>query len=103
VNTRDRKDIRESRLDFFLISGNLVPYITTISVWSNPDSDHRMIVIGIGIEKIKRGNGFWKLNSSHLRTAGFVEKVKEKWVEVLWMYQRPNFSFTFSTKPAVLR
>ena len=65
-----------SRLDFFLISNSLLPYIQKVDILSKCYSDHCPIVIDIDFSKFQRGKGFWKMNNSLLYDLEYVNSVK---------------------------
>lgn len=78
---------KQARLDFFLISNNLLPYITNAEIIPGYRSDHSGILLGLNFTLEKRGKGFWKFNSSLLKDKTYVELVKNTIKEVLQLYE----------------
>ena len=65
-----------SRLDFFLISSSLLPFIQKADIVPSFCSDHSGITLEIDFTKFKRGRGFWKFNNSLLKDPLYVEQIK---------------------------
>ena len=55
---------KQSRLDFFLISGNLLPFVTSCMINYGHRSDHNSISLTIDMLNFKIGKGLWKFNSA---------------------------------------
>ena len=64
-----------SRLDYFLVDQEAATYTTksTIEPITHP-FDHSEITITVDLDKVMRGPGFWKFNSSHLENEYFKKK-----------------------------
>ena len=60
------------RLDFFLISFNLVSSSTKNKIISGTRSDHIAVIMPPNLET-QRGPGFWKLNCSLLQDQKYIE------------------------------
>ena len=66
-----------SRLNFFLIDGNLVNLpVCKTDIIHGYNSDHSYVSLTIQGSSIERGSGYWKFNNSHLQDEEFVEEVK---------------------------
>ena len=65
-----------ARLDYFLISSSLAPFVQNTSIIPSFCSDHSPIILDIDFTKFKRGRGFWKFNNSLVSEPGFVELIK---------------------------
>ena len=65
-----------SRLDFFLITNSLFPFIKSAKIEAGILSDHSIISLEIDFRNFTRGRGYWKFNNSLLRDETYVEKVK---------------------------
>lgn len=72
---RDRPQKYFARLDFFLVSKSLVPFVES-SINTQYISDHSMPVIKLKPNLIQRGRGYWKLNVQLLENKEYVESVK---------------------------
>ena len=67
---------KQSRLDYFLVSASLSPFIVKADIIAGFCSDHSAITLEIDFTKFKRGRGFWKFNSSLLSDPQYVTDVK---------------------------
>ena len=66
---------KRSRLDFFLISSTLLPFIERTDISPGILSDHSIINIDIDFSKFKRGKGFFKFNNSLAKDPEYVELI----------------------------
>ena len=67
---------KAARLDYFLISNSLLPYVNKVETLSSLYSDHCPVILEIDFTRFKRGRGFWKLNNSLLRDSSYVSTIK---------------------------
>ena len=75
---QQRNPLVQCRLDYCLISSFLSTYVTDDRIRSSIKTDHSLISLQIqGNLFEKRGPGFWKLNSTLLKDAEYVRKVKD--------------------------
>ena len=65
-----------ARLDYFLISNSLLPFVQNIDTLPKCYSDHSPILMDIDFSKFCRGRGFWKMNNSLLYDPDYVDKIK---------------------------
>lgn len=66
-----------TRLDFFLVDGNVINLPTCTSDISHGfKSDHSYVQLHLQGNKIDRGKGYWKLNNSLLENSEFCDTVK---------------------------
>ena len=61
-----------ARLDYFLVSDSLLPYVTKCDILPAMYSDHCPITLEINFSKFKRGKGFWKFNNSLLKDPAYL-------------------------------
>ena len=84
-----------ARLDYFLISSSLAPYVQDVKIIPSFCSDHSPVIIDIDFTKFKRGRGFWKFNNSLLKDKDFMVKIKDIIKRVCMQYaivnDDPNF------------
>ena len=85
-----------ARLDFFLISRTLFPFITKTNINAGIQSDHSIISIKIDFSKFIRGRGFWKLNNSLLKDPSYIKVVKNIFLEITSLYAANNANFTYT-------
>ena len=65
------------RLDFFLVSQSLVNKIEATNISPGFRSDHSAVTLDFVPNKTPRGQGYWKLNCSHLTNPDYIKKIKE--------------------------
>ncbi|KAJ8018968.1 LINE-1 retrotransposable element ORF2 protein [Holothuria leucospilota] len=65
---RCRTPFRQARLDFLLVSENLLNFITDSNILPGYRTDHSIVVLDISIYNIKYGKGCWKFNNAFLET-----------------------------------
>ena len=91
-----------SRLDFFLISSSLLPFVKSADIVPGFCSDHSGISLEIDFSKFSRGRGFWKFNASLLREPEYVKLVKDTIKRVVAQYAvingDPNFYTNATTE-----
>ena len=79
-----------ARLDYFLVSSSLLPYVQNTSILPGICSDHCPVVLDIDFTKFMRGRGFWKLNNSLLNDSEYVQLVKDSIKNVSCQYAKVN-------------
>jgi exodeoxyribonuclease-3 len=87
---RQRNPLIQSRLDYFLISGELFYNVSETQIKPSIKTDHSLLQIQLNIlEEQKRGPGFWKFNSALLRdevyidaTRALIENLKEQYSDI---------------------
>ena len=68
---------QQSRLDFFLLSDNLLDNIKEADINCGYRSDHSIINVNLSFNDECKKRSFWKFNSSLLRDTAYVNIVKE--------------------------
>ena len=60
-----KSNLKKSRLDYFLISDNLVEFVAKTDIVPGYRSDHSFVELSLNFEKknIERGIGYWKMNT----------------------------------------
>ena len=68
----------QCRLDYFLISNELVPFANNCDIFYAPESDHSAVSIYLqpNLFNHKRGPGFWKFNTALIRDETYVTALK---------------------------
>ena len=87
-----------SRLDFFLISNSLLPFIHKVDIMPTCYSDHCPILLEIDFSRFSRGKGFWKMNNSLLKDSNYVEIVKNTIKRVTCQYALNKDTFLASNE-----
>ncbi len=72
-----KNPIKKARLDFFLISEELMSYMENTKILPGYKTDHSMVLIEIRLNNFVRGRGFWRFNNSLLKDPCYINKVKE--------------------------
>ena len=83
---RKRPEV-QCRLDFFLISQNLMCNVTSAEILPGFKTDHSMITLTIALHENIRGPGYWKLNTSSLSEIEYVNIIKSTIQNVKEEYQ----------------
>jgi len=63
---------QRARLDMFLLSESLRPFISHHSTYPSFQSDHKPIILHFDFSKFERGKGLWKHNSLLLKDIDYV-------------------------------
>ena len=75
---RKKSPLKQSRLDFFLISDVLLPSLKDSYIESSYRSDHSIIVLHLVFNDFKRGKGLWKFNNSLLSDQEYLDTINVK-------------------------
>ena len=70
------KPIIFCRLDYFLVSSNLINHLVQCNITTGIRSDHSMVNIILDINKQNKGPGYFKLNNSVLLDEAYQQKIK---------------------------
>ena len=73
---RKFNSIKQGRLDYFLISNDLLGEIRSSSIKPGYRSDHSLVTISIKKKEFKRDRTFWKFNNSLLKDLDYVNIIK---------------------------
>ena len=79
-----------SRLDFFLISDNLVNSVRSSEHKLSYKSDHSIGLLRIDVSNITRGSGYFKLNKSLLLDAAYQDKINRSRNEIATINNNAN-------------
>ena len=88
----------QCRLDFFLISSDLICDTNLADIVLGYRTNHSMILLKIALHYNPRGRGFWKLNTSLLKEEEYLNLIKATIYQTKSEYQSDN-----SVNPALLR
>lgn len=73
----------KSRIDMILLSASMLNMVVQCDILYNPISDHNPLLLLLKITDQIRGQGLWKLNTSHLSNIQFLKELNIKVDEVL--------------------
>ena len=66
-----------SRLDYFLLSDNLINFVKNSNIKPGYKTDHSLINVELNFDLIERGKGIFKLNNSILLETEYQTKIKQ--------------------------
>ncbi len=72
-----KNPVKKARLDFFLISKELMSYIENSTILPGYLTDHSLVLLELRLNDFVRGRGFWRFNNSLLKDPVYIKKVKE--------------------------
>ena len=67
--------LQQSRLDFFLISEDLVPFMKHIDILPGYKTDHSLITVGLQFGEEHKRKQFWKFNNSFLADKDYLDEI----------------------------
>ena len=86
-----------ARLDYFLVSASLLPYVQNTEIFVGNFSDHSIICLDIDFAKFNRGRGFWKFNNSLVKDPIYVALIKNTIKKTCCQYATINNDNNFYT------
>ena len=90
-----RPVVKQARLDYFIASDSLSPYIMQASIAPGYRTDHSMVILTMNLKEAKRGRGFFKFNCSLLTDLEYIRKMKLIIRETLCRYVVPVYESDF--------
>ena len=72
-----KNPLKMSRLDYFLISDDLLNTSPVSNILYGYRSDHSLVHLVLSFSTNKKGQGYWKFNASLLHDPDYVKKVKD--------------------------
>ena len=78
--------LKQSRLDYFLLSEYLYWYFEDADILPGYRSDHSMVTLVLKFGKNEKKNTFWKFNSSLLKDIQYVEEINSEISNVIKEY-----------------
>ena len=73
---RLKKLSKQSRLDYFLVSEDILALVKTSTIGISYKSDHSIISLQISFTNLKRGPGYWKFNANLLYDDNYTKLVR---------------------------
>ena len=71
-----KKPLVQCRLDYFIVSYNLVSFTSDTKIRSSFKTDHSLITYSFKPYELEKGRGYWKFNASLLTDKEYIDKVK---------------------------
>ena len=90
-----RNPTKMARLDYFLISEDMLAITTDASILAGYRTDHNRIIISLQASKHEKGRGYWKFNNLLLSDKDFINMVKDKIRMLKDIYAVPFYSEEF--------
>ena len=91
------------RLDYFLISDNLLNSITSSKHNIGFKSDHSLVSVNIDILNLTRGPGYFKLNNSLLLNNEYKDSIKKNITEIALINRDANPNTLWETIKGTIR
>ena len=79
-------DTKRARLDFHLVSTELIPFVQKSDILPGICSDHSIAELEIDFSKFSRGKGFFKFNNSLTKDPNYVEQILDTITNVAKQY-----------------
>ena len=89
---RTERPCKRSRLDYFLISEDILALNPQSQIHNAYRSDHNIITLSIQKTTQQRGKGLWKMNNAFLENSDFVKMVKKEIELITSTYALPIYS-----------
>ena len=85
--------IKQSRLDYFIISDSLVSLVNFVDILPGYRSDHSIICLYINTNQMNNTKKtYWKFNNSLLKDKPFIEKTKKIILDTIKQYALPVYN-----------
>lgn len=84
--------VQQARLDFFLVTEDLVPNIKNCEIQSSYKSDHSFITLNINFSDISHGKGLWKHNNALLNDVDYIASINKKINDIKQQYCLPVYN-----------
>ena len=89
---RKKTPLKQARLDYFLISENLLSSIDKCVIESSYRSDHSMVALHINFTQFIKGKPLWKHNNSLLSDINYLKTMNDKINDVKKQYAVPVYN-----------
>ena len=97
--------IKRARLDFFLVSSTLLPFVANVDILPGINSDHSIPVLDIDFARFQRGKGFFKFNNSLVNDKEYIDIILKAIRDVTIRYVEDiyNPAFLITASPEQLQ
>ena len=89
---RKKTPLKQARLDYFLISDNLLPSVNSCKIENSYRSDHSMISLEIKFNPFIKGKPLWKHNNALLHDAEYLKVINDKITDIKMQYALPVYN-----------
>ena len=91
---RKTSPLKQSRLDFFLLSDYLIWHFEDTDILPGYRSDHSMITLRLKFRNVIKPNTFWKFNCSLLKDKQYVDEINKEIINVTTEYAADHYEKT---------
>ena len=88
---RKTKPLKQSWLDYFLLSDYLVSSFEDTDILSGYRSDHSVVTLKLRFGKEMKRNTFWKFNCSLLKDKKYIDEINDEINNVIEQYAAPHY------------
>ena len=85
--------LKQARLDYFLISANIMQYVKKCNIDMAYRSDHSVITLEFQLDDIKNGKSYWKHNNSLLTDKEYLDIIYKHIKEIKRQYAIPIYIY----------
>lgn len=89
---RRKNPLKQARLDFFLITENMINLVKASKIETGYKSDHSMITLTIVMDEFEHGKSLWKHNNSLLTDMEYLKIINAKILEIKQQYCLPVYN-----------
>ena len=89
---RQPTPLKMSRLDFFLISEELLNFTTSTDILPGYRTDHSIVTAQFSLNDLPKGKSYWKFNNSLLKDIDYINMVKGTMNEVIKQYAATSYN-----------
>ena len=89
---RRKNPLKQSRLDFFLVTENIVNLIKKSKIETGYKSDHSIVTLILAMDNFVHGKSLWKHNNSLLTDAEYLKTINSKIQEIKKQYCLPVYN-----------
>ena len=89
---RRKTPLKQSRLDFFLVTENIVNSIKKSQIETGYKSDHSMVTLILAMDNFEHGKSLWKHNNSLLTDSEYLKTINSKIQDIKKQYCLPVYN-----------
>ena len=89
---RRKNPLKQSRLDFFLVTESIVNSVKKSKIETGYKSDHSMVTLILAMDNFEHGRPLWKHNNSLLTDTEYLKIINSKILEVKKQYCLPVYN-----------
>ena len=90
---RRKQPFQQARLDFFLISEDLLASVKKCNIENSYRSDHSPVILSLCFNKFIKGKPLWKFNNSLLKEIDYLNAINKKIDEIKQQYSLPIYNY----------